>query len=154
MLPLITLLLVSLDMLTSLQGAFSTIAQSICQYGLDLLTEAWNAHGVSRCRGRPGTGGVPTERRLRSPHLGGQVWLPDGFDGVGEYEAVRGEVMRREPPNAAALDPLLGLPDRQAARAEHVQSIMGYNMDMIWMEVVHCSYNRFMHAYVAFLEFQ
>lgn len=134
--------------------AFSSLARPLCQYGLDLLTRAWNEHGVSGRKGCPGTGGVPNARMRLHPHPGPQVAVPAGFDGVAEFEAERGEQVRRIPEQAPALEPLLNQPVARAQRAAAVAQIFGSDLRCAWSELVAGSYARFLRAYVCFLDWE
>ena len=134
--------------------AFSTIAQPLCQYGLELLLVAWNEHGVSARKGCPGTSGVPNARMRRSPHPGPQVMVPPGFDGVGEFEAERGEPVRRVPAGAPWLEPLLDQPAERVRRAAAIARLFEGDMCAAWSELVAGSYGRFLCAYYRFLEWE
>ena len=134
--------------------AFSTIAQPLCQYGLELLGAAWNEHGVSARKGYPGSGGVPNARMRRHPHPGPQVAVPPGFDGIAEFDAEVGEPARRVPAQAPALEPLLDQPAARAQRAAAVAQIFEGDMCGAWSELIAGSYDRFLSAYFCFLEWE
>ena len=85
-------------------GAIQYLARPLMQYGCDLLRLAWNQHKRRNLKGKPGTGGRPEELRRSRPHPGGQMQIPNGFDGVFEYEQASGRPLRRIPQTAALRD--------------------------------------------------
>lgn len=90
-------------------GAFAAIACSLMQVGLDRLKAAWNEHYVASKRGRPGSGGRPSQRMVQRPHPALQMSLPAGFDGVASW-------------NTANMAPLTVVPDNAGQRDRHHQN--------------------------------
>ena len=130
--------------------AFSWIARPVLQYGLDLLRDAWNHHRRANARGVPGSGGVPEERAAERPHPGGQLQLPEDFDGIAEYF----EAYEQQPPvqRDDRRDPLRGRPGRQQRRHDRVVSVLGRRASVVWMDIVGGVYGRFIDAYLEFLD--
>ena len=136
--------------------AFSALAQPLVQYGCDLLLAAWNEHSRAgvRSRGRqlPGSGGVPSERMRMYPHPGGQLRLPQGLDGVEEYEHVSCEGLPRmsEALKADACHCPGG--GRRQRRHSHIAYIMG-DVEHAWIRLQRSSFSHFAHAYSVYLSY-
>jgi hypothetical protein len=136
--------------------AFSCITQPLCQYGLDLLIVAWNAHGMARTRKMEGTGGVPNVRMTQHPHPGGQLQIPAGLDAVQVYERARHSTgrqpsLRQVPEHVPRCDPLFCHPHLQQQRSVCVERILGRDVCAVWVELQAGAFGRIMEAYRCFL---
>lgn len=134
-------------------GACQGVVTPLLQYACDVNLTLWNMHPV-RARGGGAVLGAPNDLMRCLPTVADRVPCPAGVPAryTAASQGRSGSGLPDAPVWAAAREPLLGQPDEQQRRAEHVAVVLG-PLEDAWSDVLHTGGERFQRAFAVWLSY-